>query len=206
MDLKAKVLKHSSIKIEDDVICYVDPYLIEEETHDADYILITHPHHDHFSLKDIQKVAKKDTKYVFPYSMKDQISGVNYVILLKPYDEFSYKKIKIKALHSYNNITKEFHPFWEFWLGYRIEINGVSYAVLGDSDYNEDINKVLCDVLFVPVGGKYTMDYIEAAQLTNEIKPKIVIPTHYGLITGTKDDGKNFEKLVSKDINVIIQI
>lgn len=35
--------------------------------------------------------------------------------------------------------------------------------------------KVKCDVAFVPVGGTYTMDFKEAAQLINEIKPKIAV-------------------------------
>ena len=32
------------------------------------------------------------------------------------------------------------------------------------------------------------MNYTEAAELANEIKPKIVVPTHYGDIVGEKDD------------------
>ena len=57
---------------------------------------------------------------------------------------------------------------------------------------------------FVPVGGTYTMDYKEAAELINEIKPKVAVPTHYGSIVGSKDDGAKFAKLVDKDIEVEI--
>ena len=44
------------------------------------------------------------------------------------------------------------------------------------------------------------MDYCEAAQLVNEIKPKIVIPEHYGSIVGTKEDALKFQKLLNNDI------
>ena len=59
---------------------------------------------------------------------------------------------------------------------------------------------------FVPVGGVYTMDYQEAAELVNEIKPKIAVPTHYGSIVGHKEDGMSFSKLVDPNIKCYIFI
>ena len=50
------------------------------------------------------------------------------------------------------------------------------------------------------------MNSIEAAELVNEIKPKITIPTHYAEIVGTKQDAENFKKLVSKEIECRIII
>ena len=44
------------------------------------------------------------------------------------------------------------------------------------------------------------MDFKEAAELVNEIKPKIAIPIHYGEIVGTKEDAKNFVKLLNPKI------
>mgnify|MGYP001062523311 CR=1 FL=1 len=41
----------------------------------------------------------------------------------------------------------------------------------------EDINKV--DILFIPVGGYYTLNHIQAEQVIEQIKPKIVLPMHY---------------------------
>ena len=35
------------------------------------------------------------------------------------------------------------------------------------------------DVLMVPVGGKYTIDYKEAVEAISQIEPKIIIPMHY---------------------------
>ena len=42
------VLCHSSIRIEEDKIIYVDPFKIEQKYNDADYIFCTHSHYDHF--------------------------------------------------------------------------------------------------------------------------------------------------------------
>ena len=44
------------------------------------------------------------------------------------------------------------------------------------------------------------MNYAEAASLANKIKPKIVVPTHYGLIVGNYDEGIKFSKLIDKEI------
>ena len=35
------------------------------------------------------------------------------------------------------------------------------------------------DILFIPVGGNYTLDGKEASEVTKKINPKIVIPMHY---------------------------
>jgi len=37
------------------------------------------------------------------------------------------------------------------------------------------------DMLFIPVGGKYTINGSEAADIVREIAPKIVIPMHYNI-------------------------
>ena len=53
----------SSIKISSDAgTIYIDPLEIKDESHDADYILITHDHYDHFSPKDIEKIVKAKNK------------------------------------------------------------------------------------------------------------------------------------------------
>ncbi|MBP8718242.1 MAG: MBL fold metallo-hydrolase [Candidatus Atribacteria bacterium] len=41
----------------------------------------------------------------------------------------------------------------------------------------EEINQV--DILFIPTGGYYTINHIQADQVIEQIKPKIVIPMHY---------------------------
>ena len=49
-------------------------------------------------------------------------------------------------------------------------------------------------------GGTYTMTYKEAAELVNEIKPKIAVPIHYGSVVGTKKDPAKFIELLKPEI------
>ena len=102
------------------------------------------------------------------------------------------------------HINKAFHPKENGWVGYIIEIEGISYYIAGDTDITKENKKVKCDVAFVPVGGTYTMDFKEAGELINEIKPKIAIPIHYGSIVGTKEDAINFSKLINHEIKTEI--
>ena len=47
------------------------------------------------------------------------------------------------------------------------------------------------------------MNYEEASTLVNKIKPKIVIPTHYGTIVGKMEDVSLFKDRLTNDITVI---
>ena len=86
------------------------------------------------------------------------------------------------------------------WIGYIININNFTYYIAGDTDKTPENSSVLCDVAFVPIGGTYTMNYLEAAELINEIKPKMVVPIHYGVIVGSREDAIKFKNLINKDI------
>jgi L-ascorbate metabolism protein UlaG (beta-lactamase superfamily) len=44
------------------------------------------------------------------------------------------------------------------------------------------------------------MDPAEAAALANAIAPKLVVPTHYGTVVGTKQNEKEFLSLLNKSI------
>ena len=74
--------------------------------------------------------------------------------------------------------------------------------VAGDTDMTPDNQDIKCDVALIPVGGKYTMDCKEAANLVNRMKPKPAIPTHYGTVVGSHEDGKRFAELVDSRIEV----
>ncbi len=50
------------------------------------------------------------------------------------------------------------------------------------------------------------MDFKEAGKLINEIKPKIVVPIHYGSIVGTKQDAEDFKMLLESTIICEIMI
>ena len=48
----------NSIRIDMGKIIYIDPFQIDGEPGDADYIFLTHDHYDHYSPDDINKVLQ----------------------------------------------------------------------------------------------------------------------------------------------------
>lgn len=200
-----KVLYHASIVLYDNI--YIDPYKIENETHNAKYLFITHSHYDHFSIEDIEKVRNEDTIFFVTPDCKEKLLEIGVdekrIVTVAPDEMYRFNKIELQVIPAYN-VNKEYHKKEYGWVGYLIKINGVTYYITGDTDVNEDIQNIKCDVLFVPIGGTYTMDYKEAADYTNSIKPKYVIPIHYGTIVGKKEDGIEFAKLLDTKIECLI--
>lgn len=204
-----KVLCHSSIKFEKGQILYFDPYKVNENYNDADVIFITHSHYDHFSEEDILKVKKETTKIVIPEDVYDKSMELGFseenILTVKPNEEYEVNGIKFKTIPAYN-VNKNFHPRANNWIGYIITLDNVVYYIAGDTDIIEENKKVKCDVAFVPIGGTYTMTAKEAATLVNEIKPKVAIPIHYGLIVGTKEDEEIFKENLNDDIKCEVLI
>ena len=200
-----EVLCHSSIRINKEKVIYIDPFKINKNYNDADIIFITHDHYDHYSEEDIDKIKKEDTIIIAPEELLKKGINKNAIIVAEPNKEYETQGINFNTIPAYN-INKKFHPKENNWLGYIITINNVKYYVAGDTDITDENRKVKCDVAFVPVGGTYTMDFKEAAQLINEIKPKIAVPIHYGSIVGTEQDARNFINLLNSEIKGVILI
>lgn len=204
-----QVLCHSSIRMKRDMTIYFDPFQINHDYNDADILLITHDHYDHYSEEDIDRVVKKDTIVVAPMDLKEKLLNhgfqIEQIVLVEPNQTYQVKGIEVHTIPAYNT-NKAFHKKEYGWVGYLITLDGTVYYVAGDTDITKENLQVRCDVAFVPVGGTYTMTYEEGARLVNQIHPKIAIPIHYGSIVGTKEDGKKFSELLDPDITCQIFI
>ena len=221
---------HSSVRLActtatgEERIVYVDPYLVDGAhgvavaPHDADIICITHSHYDHFSPEDIQAVAREDgaTRFVLPRSMREEalvakVPGLTMdtITVVVPGSPVTVLDVPIRATSAYN-AAKPFHPREKLWVGSVVEATpGVRVYVCGDTDANPDCFATDCDIICIPVGGKYTMNAPEASALVNAMfsakgAPVVAIPTHYGSVTGTPADGETFAARVREGIEVVV--
>lgn len=198
-----EVLCHNCIKFNGKKIIYTDPFQLKNNYYDADMILITHSHYDHFSEEDIKKVKKENTLICITEDLYDKTLQLGFqkenIVIVKPNNTYKILGIEIKTLPSYN-INKKFHLKENSWVGYLLNLQGYTYYIAGDTDITEENKKVICDVAFVPVGGTYTMDSREAAELVNQIKPSIAVPVHYGSIVGEQKDAELFVHSLDKEI------
>lgn len=204
--MNINVYNHASIRLQNNKVIYFDPYNLEFSKNDADYIFITHDHYDHFDPKSIQKVIKEDTIIVAPISLEEKIKHITKKIqVVKPNNSYKIDNLSFRTIPSYN-INKNFHKKEYNYIGYNVLIDGLYYYIMGDTDRTEETDEVKADVIFVPIGGTFTMDYQEAANYINDKQPTKVIPIHYGSVVGDKSLGNRFKNLINKNIKVEIHI
>lgn len=203
--LDIRINCHSSICINHKI--YIDPFEITSPKHDASHIFITHSHYDHFDLKSILNLINVHTIIICTKDVFSRLRDYNFgneIVVVTNNSEGEVAGVWYKTFPSYNS----HHPRVSGFVGYTLTIDGVSYTICGDTDANEDLEDIKTDVLLVPIGGTYTMDAMRAADITNKIKPKLAIPTHYNYLegTGNKDDEAVFLKYVDSKISTKILI
>ena len=199
--MKIELLNHASIKLSGDVIVYFDPYDINNDYHDADYIFITHDHYDHYDQDSIEKVKKDSTKIILPRCL----DGEDNYLIVDPDKEYEVDNIRFKTIPSYN-INKQYHPKEKEYVGYNILLQDEYYYIMGDTDRTPEADLVKTNYCFVPIGGTYTMDVYEAIDYINDLKPNVAIPIHYGKIVGDKSLGNIFKEKIDKEIEAKILI
>lgn len=191
-------LYHASFFVEaSGVKIYIDPFRLPDGLDKADIILITHGHHDHCDVDSIKKIQTASTLVVVPESCLGKVSG--NVQTLKPGGSLKENDVTVHAVHSYN-IKKPNHPKG-FGLGYVVEAEGKKVYHAGDSDFIHEMTKLEdINVALLPVGGTYTMDFLEAVEAVKAIKPEIVVPMHYGRVVGSDEDAVKFKELVEAEM------
>ncbi len=201
----------SSVRItgEGGAVTYVDPLEIAGEPHDADLVLVTHRHGDHFSPSDIAKLTKPTTVIAAPEGMaKDAEKSLGKPVLsVRPGESYEAGGVRFETVAAYNKL-KPFHPKSAGWVGYVVVMDGRRIYVAGDTDATKEAEETVCDVALLPVGGKYTMTAKEAAELVNRMKkkPAVAIPTHYGTIVGKSTDGADFASGVEDGVEVVLKL
>ena len=182
---------------------------MKESPHDADYILVTHDHFDHFSPEDIDKVSKSGTTLIVPEKMLAKAGEVRH--LVKHIETVNAGRkgvvggLSIETVPAYN-LLKPFHPKSAGWVGYILITENKRIYVAGDTDATKENKQVKCDIALVPIGGTYTMDAKKAADLINTIHPAVAIPTHYGSVVGSMDAADVFSSHVKAPTKVEIKL
>jgi len=125
----------------------------------ADVITISHQHFDHNFIQNINPGAKVIDKVGF----------------------FNECDITIQGIPSYHDKNKGAKRGEN--VIFIIEMEGYKFCHLGDLGHileEKDIDLIgEVDVLFIPVGGNYTINGEEAAKVAKSIESKLIIPMHY---------------------------
>jgi L-ascorbate metabolism protein UlaG (beta-lactamase superfamily) len=183
---------------DDERTIYIDPWGTPEEAPPADVILITHAHADHFQPDEIDRLSTRSTKLVAPHDVARELRGD--VTPVRPGESHEVGGVRFTTVPAYNVVEHrlEAHPRENDWVGYVVELGGMTYYHAGDTDHAPELDSVRADVTFLPIGGDpYTMAAGEAADLAKAIDPQIAVPMHYGFVVGSRGDGERFRELAS---------
>ena len=197
------VFSNNAICLRGSLVIYFDPFQIPEKRNDADFIFITHPHWDHFSLNDKLKVKQEHTNFIEPKENFEELLDIGiseeFIKVVKPYEEYFFESMSFQTVLACNR-NRDYHKKENQWLGYVLKMDQVVYYIAGDTDNLVENQKIKADVVFLPVGGTYTMDAREAARLANTIRPHLAIPTHYLSVVGSLLDAQNFKRYLDSGI------
>jgi len=201
MGLTLKWLGHASFRISDeDTVVYIDPWKLKDARHDADLVLVSHSHHDHYSPEDINSVSGPDTKFVGSNDVVLE-EGVGQAIM--PGLTLEFDGVRVQGVPAYN-LSKQFHPKSNQWVGFIIDIGGKRIYYAGDTDVIDEMKALKdIDVALLPVGGTYTMNAAEAAEAVGHIKPKLAVPYHWGDIVGSESDAQSFAEKAGCEVKVL---
>lgn len=190
-------LGHASVMLTHGALTvYIDPWKVTAGLPAADLILITHEHYDHFSVPDIERLREDRTRIIAPFEhqlVTDRI-GVGESMMIG--------QIQIATVPAYN-ISKEFHPRGNHWVGYVVTMAGKRIYHPGDTDRIPEMQGIVPDVALLPVGGTYTMGAAEACQAVSDIAPRCVIPIHYGDIVGSRQDAVDLRAGSSARVEIL---
>lgn len=125
----------------------------------ADIVTISHDHADHSYTRTIQGNPK----------------------IINQKGDYEAGGIKIKGIQVYHD-TKQGKERGNNII-FIYEVDGLKVAHLGDlghtlSEKETDVlNNV--DILLIPIGGYFTIDAVQATNIIENLKPRIIIPMHY---------------------------
>jgi len=156
---------HSCFEVTNNITLVTDPHDgksigIPAPNVIGDIILVSHDHYDHNSVKTVEKEGSK----IITESRKRKIND-----------------IEIKGVESYHD--EDMGAKRGSNMIYKFIMSDINFCHLGDlghvlsSEHVEKIGEV--DVLFIPIGGTFTLDETGAWDIIDLIKPRIVIPMHY---------------------------
>ena len=125
----------------------------------ADIVSVSHNHLDHNNIK--------------------VINGDPFVV--NNPGEYETKKVFIWGIHSWHDNQEGAERGNNTIFVFKFEDIKIAHlGDLGNSLTDQQLEKLeSVDILMVPVGGVYTIDAKQAAEVVNQLEPRIVIPMHY---------------------------
>lgn len=169
-----------------DMVIYVDP-VGEPSAYaglpDADLILITHEHGDHFNADTLAALNRDSTRLITNPAVHGMLAAdlQAKATQMANGENATVGEMGIEAVPAYNMTADRlnYHPPGRD-NGYLLTIDGRRVYIAGDTEDTPEMRSMKdIDISFVPMNLPYTMDIDQASSAVIEFAPKIVYPYHY---------------------------
>lgn len=208
-------LGHASVRITDgdSRVTYIDPWIevLKEDSMPADFVFVTHDDRDHYDVDAIDAVASDTTKIVV-YDAIDTSPLSHPVLPLGAAETRSVGEYEVSAVPAYNrtdgnHVDEDGNPYHAEGevIGLLLIIEGVLIYFASDTDALDVHESLSVDVFIPPIGGNFTMDRHEAADLARELDPELVLPVHYDTFEEIETDSEEFERELEAD-NIDVEL
>lgn len=177
---------------------------------DADYILVSHGHFDHFA--DCIPLAKRtgatviSTFELVTFCMEHGVENGHGMNIGGGFD-FPFGRVKLTpALHTGSVAGDDEGTHTTNCAGFLIEFNGKRFYHAGDTALIMDFHllKGQVDVALLPIGDNFTMGPVDAARAVEMIEPRVVIPIHYNTWPVIAQDPEAFKVRVGACADVVV--
>lgn len=180
-------IKHGSLRItacgkeiEIDPVTALPPRTDYSKLPKADYILITHTHHDHCDKAAVAALQKPGTMVI---GNAEAVKQIGAGTALRNGERLQLSSdISVEAVAAYNTSADKlaFHPKGRD-NGYVLNIDGMRIYIAGDTEPVSEMEALgTLDIAFLPCNLPYTMSLAQCAEAAKTVKPAVLFPYHYG--------------------------
>lgn len=204
-----------------ETVVYTDPgrygVLDGYDGGDGDVVCVTHDHH--YDTNGIRTVANDDATVVaFDGINPRRIDRDVERLADLPFEtrtvdaetDIAVGEVIVRTTAAYNDpdgphVRENGEPYHPKGLGcgFHLTVDDVSVYWPGDTDVLAGHDRLDVDVFCPPIGGTFTMDRHEAAELAVALDPGLVVPIHYDTFEAIETDAVAFgEDLEKRGIDV----
>lgn len=130
----------------------------------ADIVTISHQHKDHNAVSAVKATSRREKPFIVDFPGEYEVGGISV--------------FGTKTFHDANGGVERGDN-----IIFTILLDGITFCHLGDLGHeltDEQISAIgAIDVLFIPVGGEFTIDPALAVKVARSLDPSVVIPMHY---------------------------
>ena len=209
--LEVSWLGYATLRLEGDgTVVYLDPgrygVLDGYDGGDGDVVCVTHDHH--YDSDGVRTVAGEDATLVLFEGVnahridRDVERPADLPLDVREVDaaaDLAVGDAIVRTTAAYNDpdgphVRETGDPYHPEGLGcgFHVTLDGTSAYWPGDTDVLEGHARLDVDVFCPPIGGTYTMDRHEAADLAAALDPDLVVPVHYDAFEAIETDAGAF--------------